>query len=68
MQGLELFSTGHEIRVQTDESGEPAVIRSARPGGAGHRGNVTQLRARLSDDLCLTYPMRIRLGRTQRVG
>lgn len=57
MQGLELFEyTGHEIRVQTDESGEPLFVLADLAAALGI-ANVTQLRARLADDLCLTYPM-----------
>lgn len=67
MQGLELFEyTGHEIRVQTDESGEPLFVLADLAAALGI-ANVTQLRARLADDLCLTYPMPDRLGRTQQV-
>jgi anti-repressor protein len=67
MQGLELFEyTGHEIRVQVDESGEPLFVLADLAAALGI-ANVTQLRSRLSDDLCLTYPMPDRLGRTQQV-
>lgn len=67
MQGLELFEyTGHEIRVQVDESGEPLFVLADLAAALGI-ANVAQLRSRLSDDLCLTYPMRDRLGRAQQV-
>lgn len=67
MNELELFEyTGHEIRVQVDESGEPLFVLADLAAALGI-ANVTQLRSRLSDDLCLTYPMPDRLGRTQQV-
>lgn len=67
MQGLELFEyTGHEVRVQVDESGEPLFVLADLASALGI-SNVAQLRARLADDLCLTYPMRDRLGRMQQV-
>lgn len=67
MNGLELFEyTGHEIRVQVDESGEPLFVLADLAAALGI-ANVTQLRSRLSDDLCLTYPMLDRLGRSQQV-
>lgn len=67
MNELELFEyTGHEVRVQVDESGEPLFVLADLAAALGI-ANVTQLRARLSDDLCLTYPMPDRLGRTQQV-
>lgn len=67
MNELELFEyTGHEIRVQVDESGEPLFVLADLAAVLGI-ANVTQLRARLADDLCLTYPMPDRLGRTQQV-
>lgn len=67
MNGLELFEyTGHEVRVQVDESGEPLFVLADLAAALGI-ANVAQLRARLSDDLCLTYPMRDRLGRVQQV-
>ena len=67
MNELELFEyTGHEIRVQVDESGEPLFVLADLAAALGI-ANVTQLRARLADDLCLTYPMPDRLGRTQQV-
>lgn len=67
MNGLELFEyTGHEVRVQVDESGEPLFVLADLAAALGI-ANVAQLRARLADDLCLTYPMRDRLGRVQQV-
>ena len=67
MQGLELFEyTGHEVRVQVAESGEPLFVLADLASALGI-SNVAQLRARLADDLCLTYPMPDRLGRTQQV-
>ena len=67
MNGLELFEyTGHEIRVQVDEAGAPLFVLADLAAALGI-ANVTQLRSRLSDDLCLTYPMRDRLGRSQQV-
>lgn len=67
MNELELFEyTGHEIRVQVDESGEPLFVIADLAAALGI-ANVTQLRARLADDLCLIYPMRDRLGRAQQV-
>lgn len=67
MQALELFEyTGHEIRVQVDESGEPLFVLADLAAALGI-SNVSQLRSRLADDLCLTYPMPDRLGRTQQV-
>lgn len=67
MQGLELFEyTGHEVRVQVAESGEPLFVLADLAAALGI-SNVSQLRARLADDLCLTYPMPDRLGRTQQV-
>ncbi len=67
MNELELFEyTGHEIRVQVAESGELLFVLADLAAALGI-ANVTQLRARLADDLCLTYPMRDRLGRVQQV-
>ena len=67
MNELELFEyTGHEVRVQVDESGEPLFVLADLAAALGI-ANVTQLRARLADDLCLAYPMRDRLGRAQQV-
>lgn len=67
MNELELFEyTGHEIRVQVAESGEPLFVLADLASALGI-ANVTQLRSRLADDLCLTYPMRDRLGRVQQV-
>ena len=67
MQGLELFEyTGHEIRVQVDESGEPLFVLADLAAALGI-ANVSQLRSRLADDICLTYPMPDRLGRQQQV-
>ena len=67
MNELELFEyTGHEIRVQVAESGEPLFVLADLAAALGI-ANVPQLRARLADDLCLTYPMRDRLGRVQQV-
>jgi len=68
VQGLELFEyTGHEIRVQVDEAGAPLFVLADLASALGI-ANVTQLRSRLSDDLCLTYPMRDRLGRVREGG
>lgn len=67
MQGLELFEyTGHEVRVQVAESGEPLFVLADLAAALGI-SNVSQLRSRLADDICLTYPMPDRLGRTQQV-
>lgn len=67
MQGLELFEyTGYEVRVQVAESGEPLFVLADLAAALGI-SNVSQLRVRLADDLCLTYPMPDRLGRTQQV-
>nr|DAK09756.1 MAG TPA: repressor domain protein [Caudoviricetes sp.] len=67
MQSLELFEyMGHEVRVQVGESGEPLFVLVDLAAALGI-ANVTQLRSRLSDDLCQTYPMSDRLGRVQQV-
>ena len=58
------YSSSVELRTATDEQGETIVCLADLAHGLGIK-NVKQLRDRLSDGVCQTYPIVDRLGRTQ---
>lgn len=65
MNQITIFNhLGNDIRVTTDEHGDPCFVLTDIAAALGIT-NVTQLRSRLSDDLCQTYPIPDRVGRTQ---
>lgn len=65
MNDITIFNhLGNDIRVMTNEQGEPLFVLVDLAAALGIT-NATQLRSRLSDDLCQTYPIPDRVGRTQ---
>ena len=65
MNDITIFNhLGNNIRVITAEDGEPLFVLADLAAALGIM-NTTQLRSRLSDDLCQTYPIPDRVGRTQ---
>lgn len=65
MNDITIFNhLGNDIRVMTDDQGEPLFIL-ADLATVLDITNVTQLRSRLSDDLCQTYPVPDRRGQVQ---
>lgn len=58
------YAAGVTLRAATDEQGETIVCLADLAHGLGIK-NVKQLRDRLSDGVCQTYPIVDRLGRTQ---
>jgi anti-repressor protein len=65
MNDITIFNhLGNDIRVTTDEQGEPLFVLVDLAAALGIT-NATQLRSRLSDDLCQTYPIHDRVGRIQ---
>ena len=65
MNDITIFNhLGNDIRVMTDEIGEPLFVLTDLAAVLDIT-NVTQLRSRLSDDLCQTYPLPDRRGKVQ---
>lgn len=65
MNDITIFNhLGNDIRVMTDEQGEPLFVLVDLAAALGIT-NATQLRSRLSDDLCQTYPVPDRRGQVQ---